>query len=166
MIVLRGDGLELRPLTRDDAPEHLAGEDDAQIRAFEFPRSATIDDVLGAVDRWLESWQNDGPVRNFGVFDVRTRALIGNVEIRITAPERVDVSYLVFPPWRRRGVATAALRIALSYAGGVLGASTATIKVLFDNEASIGVARALGAVRVGSEPSPGGSRFEVFEREL
>ena len=46
--------VELRPLTVDDAPRHKAGEDAAQIRWFEFPGAAPIENVVAAIQSWEE----------------------------------------------------------------------------------------------------------------
>ena len=165
-VELHGDGIALRPLTAGDAEAHKAGEDIEQIRAFEFPGPASIEQVRDTIAAWQESWANGGPCRNFGIWDATTGALVGNVEVRVLAPGRVNLSYSVWPEVRRRGVATAAARVALDYARDALDAHTAVIKVLTDNTASRGVARNLGAKQVGTEPSPGGATFTVFELPL
>jgi RimJ/RimL family protein N-acetyltransferase len=165
-IVICGEGIELRPLTVDDAEAHKAGEDAAQIAAFEFPGPAPIENVVAAIGAWQASWAADGPVRNFGIWETASGALCGNTEVRRLAWGRVNLSYLVFPSFRRRGFATQAARLALDYAASEMGATTATIKVLTWNEASIGVARALGAVDIGREASEAGGTFVVFELSL
>ena len=65
-VVLKDELVQLRPLTLGDADEWLAGEDDEQLRGFEFPRRATRDDVVGAIERWQGSWRSGGPVRQCG----------------------------------------------------------------------------------------------------
>ena len=164
--VLRADGIVLRPLTLDDAPEHLAGQDDMEIAAFEFPRASVIDDVVAAITRWQDSWAHRGPVRNFGIWDDASGALVGNVELRRVNEGVVNLSYMVFPDFRRQGIATGAARVALAYAAAEMAAKTATIKVLDWNEASLAVARAVGGREVGREPSEAGGVFIVFEAAL
>jgi RimJ/RimL family protein N-acetyltransferase len=73
---------------------------------------------------------------------------------------------VIFPPYRRRGFATRASQLALEYAAQGLGATSAVIKVLDGNAASLGVARSLGAEVVGHEPSDAGGRFVVFRLPL
>ncbi|MET1001004.1 MAG: GNAT family N-acetyltransferase [Acidimicrobiia bacterium] len=165
-VELHGDGIVLRPLIVSDAEAHNAGEDIEQIRAFEFPGPAPIERVRDAIGFWQESWAGDGSCRNFGIWDATTGALVGNVEVRLLAPGRVNLSYSVWPEARRRGIATRAARLALVYARDTLDARTAVVKVLTDNDASLGVARKLGATEVGTEPSPGGATFTVFELPL
>jgi len=55
VIVLRADGIELRPLALTDAAAHKAGEDDAQIAAFDFPGPAPIENVRNAIEAWQHS---------------------------------------------------------------------------------------------------------------
>jgi len=165
--VVLGDGqIELRPLRPEDAEAHKACEDEEQIRAFEFPGPAPIQNVISAIEDRQESWAAGGPVRNFGVWLASTHALVGNVEVRGEGDGRVNLSYLVFPAWRRRGIATWAARLALDYAAAEMGATIAKIAVLASNPASQGVARALGAVPVGREGSAAGGTLIVFELTL
>ena len=105
-VVLRGDGIFLRPLRQADATAHHAGEDDAQLRGFEFPGPASLARVEAAIAEWRWSWATSGPVRNFGIWSAATGGLVGNVEVRVLDGNEVNLSYLVFPEWRRRGVAT------------------------------------------------------------
>jgi RimJ/RimL family protein N-acetyltransferase len=164
--VLRADGIELRPLTADDAAEHCAGQDDFEIAAFEFPCASVIDDVVAAIATWQDSWARNGPVRNFGIWDSASGALCGNIEVRLIADGVVNLSYLVFPGFRRRGMATRAAQCALGYAASEMGARTARIKVLDWNEASLSVACSVGGREVAREPSDAGGTFVVFEVPL
>jgi RimJ/RimL family protein N-acetyltransferase len=160
------DLIILRRLSLDDVDEWLAGEDDQQIRWFEFPRPATRLEVSRAIAAWEESWQSDGPVRQWGACLRSSGAIAGGVELRMLGDGEVNLSYVVFPTWRHLGFATRASRLALSYASDALGATAAVIKVLEGNAASLGVARKLGAVEVGSEPSEAGGRFIVLRLAL
>lgn len=160
------DLITLRRLSLDDVDEWLAGEDDEQIRWFEFPRPATRLDVERAITAWKESWRTDGVVRQWGVCLRSTRAIAGGVELRTLGGGEVNLSYVVFPSWRRLGIATRASRLALLYGTHVLGATTAVIKILDGNTASLGVACKLGAVEVGSEPTESGGRFIVLRLSL
>jgi RimJ/RimL family protein N-acetyltransferase len=95
-----------------------------------------------------------------------TQELAGGVELRDLGDSRVNLSYVIFPHYRQRGFATRASRLALEYAGRVLGASSAVIKILDGNVASLGVARSLGAEAAGEERSDAGGRFIVFSLPL
>jgi RimJ/RimL family protein N-acetyltransferase len=165
--VLPSDGVVvLRPLGLDDVDEWLAGEDDEQIRWFEFARPAVRDDVVHAIERWSGSWRALGPVRNWGVCDARTGRILGGVEVRDLGDGEVNLSYVVFPFARRQGIATRAAMLALAYAIAEMGARVALLKILDGNVASLGVARRLGAVRAGTEMSERGGTFVVLRCEL
>jgi RimJ/RimL family protein N-acetyltransferase len=158
--------IALRPLRPADAEAHKAGEDAEQLRAFEFPGPAPMDNVVAAIHRWQESWRTGGDARNFGIWLADGGTLVGNIEVRLIGDGRVNLSYVVFPAWRRQGIATRAARLALAYAAADLGATTARIAILDTNSASMGVARRLGAVRVGTERSEAGGTLIVYELAL
>ena len=63
-------------------------------------------------------------------------------------------------------MATRAARLALRYASEAMGARVAVIKILSGNAASMGVARRLGAVQTGTEPSDAGGTFIVHQLRL
>jgi RimJ/RimL family protein N-acetyltransferase/ribosomal protein S18 acetylase RimI-like enzyme len=165
-VIRRGGGIELRPLRSTDAAAHLAGEDEEQLRGFEFPHGATLARVRDAIAEWRRSWATRGAVRNFGVWSAATGALAGNVEVRALDAETVNLSYLVFPEWRRRGVATRAAGLALGYARDEMGVRRAQIEALDGNVASLGVIRRLGARPTGDARRPSGSRHLTFELDL
>lgn len=161
-----GDGIVLRPLEVDDAEAHAAGNDEEVRRAFEFPRLATVAETRAWIERGRAAWAEGGPVRSFGVWREPGGELVGNVEVRDLGDGRVNLSYVVFPAWRRQGVAVAAARAALGYAAEALGARTAVVKALADNHASLAVARRLDAEQIGTEPNDLGSTLVVFHLDL
>ena len=158
--------LILSPLVPSDAEVWLAGEDEEQRRWFEAPRPAELSDVQRFIDACQESWRSSGSHRHWGVRSVDSGALLGGVDLRILDLEEVNLSYVVFPPFRRQGVALRSSRQALDYAASELGASRAVIKMLPGNTASRSLAIRLGASYVGEEPSDAGSVFEVFKVAL
>jgi RimJ/RimL family protein N-acetyltransferase len=162
--LLRGEGFELRPLRTEDAAAHNAAED-LELTGSNFLGPAPIENVIPAIESRQDSRSTDGPVRNFGIWGTNG-VLIGNVELRKVEARRVEVSYLVFPDFRRSGIATRATQLALAYAASDLGARIATIKMLATNDASVGVARSLGAHQVGQEKNDAGWTMLVFELEL
>jgi RimJ/RimL family protein N-acetyltransferase len=165
-VIIENDTFHLRPLALADADEWLAGEDEEMVRWFEFPRRSTRDDVVRAIADWAESWRTGGPVRKWAICDLGSGAILGGVEIRRLSPDDVNLSYEVFPAWRRRGLASKAAQLALDYAATIMNVSYAVIKVLPENVASLGVVRHLGAVFVGTMPSDAGATFLVFRLAL
>jgi RimJ/RimL family protein N-acetyltransferase len=165
-VVLEDDVLRLRPLTLEDVDEWIAGEDDEQIRWFEFARPAHRDDVVQAIERWQGSWRSGGPVRQWAVCAPPTGRIVGGVELRDLGNGEVNLSYVVFPGFRRAGLAARASHLALCYASCEMGARVAVIKVLEGNSASLAVARRLGAVECGAAASDAGGTFVFFRLAL
>ncbi len=165
-MVIDDGSLQLRPPTLEDVDAWLAGEDDELARAFEFPRRSTRADVVGAIEAWSEAWRSGGPVRCWAICDAATGAIAGGVELSRLDDGDVNLSYFVFAPWRRRGIATRAAELALAYAATAMGARRAVLDVLDGNAASIAVARRLGAAEVGTRPSHAGGVFRIFRRVL
>lgn len=163
---LRDEAVVLRPLQAEDAEAHWAGEDEEQVKAFEFPGPAPLGNVVDAIERWQTSWACGGPVRNFGIWDRVSGALAGNVEVRDLGEGKVNISYLVFPGFRRLGLATRAVRLVLAYATEEMGASVAEFRMLADNLASVRVARAVGAKEVRSTTSDTGRPMVVAHLPL
>jgi len=165
--VLTGDFVRLAPVTREEAEEWLAGEDLEQVRWFG-PRASGLLDVQRAIDEWQASWREGGPVRHWGIRPVDAETLLGGIELRVVADgERsVNLSYLVFPAYRRRGIAVAASRLALDYAMRELGATHALIRMAEDNDVSRLVAAKLGAIPVGTDTSEPDRRYLVTRLDL
>ena len=165
-VLLSDEVVVLRPLTPDDVDEWMAGEDDEQVHWFEFPGPAPRSNVERAIADWAESWRSDGPVRHWAICDQETDRIIGGVELRDLGDGKVNVSYVVFPAWRRRGIATRACRLALAYAAAVMECRAAMFKMRQGNAASIAVARKLGAAVTGMEVTEAGNISLVLQLAL
>jgi RimJ/RimL family protein N-acetyltransferase len=165
-VLLSDDVVLLRPLTPDDVDEWMAGEGADQIHWFEFPDPAPRASVERAIADWAESWRTDGPVRHWAICDQETDRIIGGLELRDLGDGDVNLSYVVFPDWRRRGVATRACRLALAYAAATTDSRAAIVKVPHDNEASIALARRLGATVTGMEMTETGRLAVVLRLNL
>jgi RimJ/RimL family protein N-acetyltransferase len=150
-------------ITSADAAPWLAGEDDAQVQAFEFPHPATLSDVERGIERWRASWADGGPVRQWAVRVDEDGPPVGGVELRDLGEwQRANLSYVIFPPFRRRGLATAAARAAVRWGATHLGVRDIHLEVRYGNVASLAVARRLGATEVGPSTSPAGTAYIVF----
>jgi RimJ/RimL family protein N-acetyltransferase len=159
-VLLSDEAVVLRPLTPDDVDGWMAGDDAEQIHWFEFPGPAPRRDVERAVADWAESWRASGPggpVRHWAICDQETDGIVGGLELRDVGDGRVNLSCVVFPAWRRRGVATRACRLALAYAAGAMDGRAAVFRVRQGNAAAITVARRLGATVTGMEVTEGGN---------
>ena len=107
-----------------------------------------------------------GSHRHWGIRKVDSEILLGGVDVRDIGGAEVNLSYVVFPQFRRDGVARGAALLALAYAARSMGAKTAIIKMLPDNLASVNLAQGLGAKYVGEEPSNAGQIFKIFMLSL
>jgi RimJ/RimL family protein N-acetyltransferase len=155
VVLLSDDVVLLRPLTSDDLDAWLAGGDEAG------PRS----DVEGASADWPESWRTGRGVRHWAICEQETGAIVGGVQLRDVGEHEVELSYAVFEPWRRRGIATRACRLALGYAAG-MGRRNAVFNVRQGNTASLAVARKLGAAVTGIEITEDGTISVVLRLAL
>ena len=139
------DGLvTIRPLSLDDAVAWNAGDDDEQRRWFEAPGPSTVVGVRWVIARWQASWQAGGPVFHFGVREALTDVLAGGVELRVRDDGRANLSYVIFPAFRRRGYARRAMELACGYAREALGAPAVVAIIHEENAASRAVALAAG----------------------
>ena len=158
--------LILDPLSAIDAPEWLAGEDEEQRRWFEAPRPAQLSDVEEFIASCQESWRTMGDHRHWGIRRVDSPFLLGGVDLRDIGNDQVNLSYVVFPQFRRNGVARRASQLALNYASTSMGAKSAIIKMLLGNVSSHDLALNLGAHYLREEPSNAGGTFQVFRLDL
>ena len=142
--LISGDGFVLRPLSAGDALAWQAGEDEEQRRWFEFPGPAPIANVMAAIDGWQSSWAHEGPVRHWGIWVEPNETLAGGVEIRDRGDRRANISYVVFPPMRRRGFASRAVVLASGWAFDHLPIDAVVAIINEDNVASRAVAEACG----------------------
>jgi RimJ/RimL family protein N-acetyltransferase len=140
--VLTGGGLVLRVLRSDDAVGWKAGEDEEQRRWFAMPGPAPIANVVAAVERWRANWRDDGPVRHWGIW-IGGR-LSGGVEIRVRDDQKANVSYIVFPEARGRGVGALAVGLAADWAFRNLEVRAIVAVINPENAASVAVARSAG----------------------
>jgi RimJ/RimL family protein N-acetyltransferase len=156
----------LRPLTDADADDHLAGEDDEQVRWLS-GRPATIESVRAWIARNERDWREQGPRRNFGIVDVVSDALVGNIEAQLDlpdlAPGEANIAYAVFPSWRGRGIATRAVRLVTGWLATVPSVRTVLIRVHPDNATSLVVARLAGYSNAGIVTSEDGTPMQRFE---
>lgn len=131
----------------DDAPDHLAGEDDEIANRLSGGRSS-----LASVERYIaacqEHWRSNGPLRAFGVFDHATNQLVGSVEanlaLPILEPGHANVSYGVFSEWRGKGIAVRALGLIVRYLKECTDTRRVILRIAVDNIASRSVAEKAG----------------------
>ena len=147
--------------TLADVQAQVAGEDDEQARRFGwYPNRSTDETVRSAIERWQEQWRTGGSTRAFALRV--DGVLAGGCELRLR-DGGAELSYYVFPAFRRRGLATRAVLVAWGYALGDLGLEWVEAHIEPDNGASLGVARSAGLAAEG-ETVEDGRRLLVLRR--
>jgi len=137
--------------TLDDVAVHLAGEDEEQARRFGwYPARSTEETVRATIDGWQREWSGGGDIRAFALRDAGTGELAGGCELRRQGGGRAEMSYWIFPPFRRGGYASRGVKLACEWAFIELGIERIDLFVEPDNLASRGVARRAGFAEAGS----------------
>jgi RimJ/RimL family protein N-acetyltransferase len=169
-IELSDGAITLCPFRLDFAEEHLAGDDEENIKWLSGGISS-IDTVRQWILRNEESWKNDGPVFNFAIFDSIENKLVGMVEansdptIDGLSEGKVNISYNVYPSARGKGYATRAVLLLTGFLKEK-GFNAALIRVHPDNRNSLGVPKRAGFVRTGLITTEQGEQLIAFEKAL
>jgi RimJ/RimL family protein N-acetyltransferase len=144
----------------EDVEAHVAGTDEEQIRWL-WPQhrddwlAMTPEQQLAHVRRVMDekiAINETGPKWDFGVFvdDV----LVGHVDCDLANPNvphgEANVSYTIWPAHRGNGYASAAARQVIRFVTEHTGAREVHVIADARNEASLRVARAVGAIEVGT----------------
>ncbi|MGB8196907.1 MAG: GNAT family N-acetyltransferase [Acidimicrobiales bacterium] len=160
----------LRHFRPDDAVTHLKGEDIAISMWLSGGES-----TLESVKRWIQSnednWANDGP--RF-VFAIQTpgEELVGMIEINVDyshfaglRPGDANVSYGLYPQYRGRGLATAAL---LKIRGFMItkGVKRSIVRIEPENVNSVRLAERVGYSHAGEVTNGVGTEYLVFVDDL
>ncbi|MEQ3551309.1 GNAT family protein [Pseudonocardia nematodicida] len=136
----------LSPLGWDDVGPYLAGEDGEIVRWLSGGRG-TPATVRAHVRRAIERWADGGPKLSFGIRVDGGAVLAGTIDADLdpaAGARRAGLSYGIYPAFRRRGLATRAVRLAARYLGERGDVDRISIDVHPANRASIGVARRAG----------------------
>lgn len=144
--------ITLRPLSHDDAADQLAGED-AELVRWLYGDESTPATVHRYITRSRECWAAGGPTFTFGIRTLRENALVGTIEVQLDkeflAAGQANIAYGLYPKWRGKGLATRAVRLAVTF----LRRNTDVVEVLIltsiRNPASAAVAARAGFRRAG-----------------
>ena len=157
----------LRPQRAEDAVAHLAGEDEEMAKWISGGRG-TPATVEAFIRNNQDSWRNGGPRRSFGVFDCATNRLAGVIEVnlaRLVGPGQVNISYGVFPQWRRHGVALRAINLMGEYLRTATEARQMVLRIVPANTASLKMAEKAGFTFCGLFDEPEG-RMARYMRDI
>jgi RimJ/RimL family protein N-acetyltransferase len=161
---LRDDVVILDRFTPADVEAHVAGEDEEHARRFGWhPARSTAETARAAIQRWSDDWENDGMTRAFAA-RLLDGTLVGGTQLRFKGEEVAQISYWIFPSWRRRGLAARVVRLACEFAFGSLGIERVEALIEPDNDASRRVLDKVGFVEEGRLRNRG--RFGDERRDM
>jgi RimJ/RimL family protein N-acetyltransferase len=150
--------------TLDDAEAHWRGEDAEMLRRFESPRKGRLDEIGGAIQRWIDMRAAGGPQVAYAMRDT-TGVLMGGCELQRRSAACGHVSYWTFPAFRGRGYAARALALMLSAAAEAPGIERFQAEIADDNLASQQVVLKNGFSLTGeSEISQAGATMLIYRR--
>ncbi len=135
--------------TLADAEAHWAGEDDEMRRRFDSRRRATLEEMRGAVQRWIDGRRAGRPEFPYAL-RLPSGVLMGGCATYLLAPDRANVSYWVYPAYRRQGYAARARALLGDAAASIDGLAQLEAHIDADNIASRRTAEALGYVLSGT----------------
>jgi uridine kinase len=141
-------------LSLADAYAHWTGEDDEQARRFGwYPRRSTLEGVRAFITDSQRLWREGGSRRTLAIRAADTRTLIGGCETRLQSNGCAEVSWWIFPTYRRQGLATRGVRLMLEYFSCTEHVGEFVALIELDNHSSRGVARNTGFIEVGLDTS-------------
>jgi RimJ/RimL family protein N-acetyltransferase len=144
------DGVILLDAHRaEDAEAHLEGEDDEMRLRFDAQRPATLDEVRAAMVRWIDGRAAGAPMFAYALRQPSGR-LVGGCELRMLTSRSANVSYWVFPTFRRKGFAARALNLLCEAAEHIDGLERIEAHIAPDNLASRRLAERAGFIEKGS----------------
>jgi RimJ/RimL family protein N-acetyltransferase len=141
----------------EDARAHRELAEDAEAARFfgwtvEDARALPDSHYDRVVERFRGEWV-EGSRLSLAIRDGVTGRAVGAVELRPRESATMEVSYVVAPALRRRGLASRAVSALLSWAGQELGVGVVLLNCRPDNLASRRVAEKCGFREVDSDPS-------------
>lgn len=143
----------LNGFTLDDVAAHLAGEDEEQARRFGwYPKHSTEETVRAAIVRWQDAWRAGSGRLAWAARHAGNLALVGGCEVKMYGDGRADMSWWIFPQFRRQGLATRAITLACDYALGRLNVRRIEAQIEPDNIGSRQAAENAGFVLQGRGP--------------
>ena len=170
--LLLTDGVVLVDRFTDaDVDALWAGEDDGYVRRSRLPGPFTRRDIANQIRQWQDQWRLGGTRRALAVRETGSRRLVGGcvLEIRPDDDEIAELSYWVFPPYRRRAYATRSVELACRYAFDDLAVVRMELYIEPTNSASQRVAtkagfRQEGILREHDRCHSGRSDMVLFSR--
>jgi ribosomal-protein-alanine N-acetyltransferase len=140
----------------EDAAAHREFAEDVEAARFlgwtvEHARALADSHYVGVVERLQAEW-NDGSRLSLAIRDRASGRAVGAVELR-PCDDAMEVSYVVGPALRRKGLASRALAAVLSWAKRELNVGVVLLNCHPDNVASQRVAQKCGIREICSDTS-------------
>ena len=136
--------------TVEDAEAHHAGEDMEMVRRFDGTEKASLEQIRGAMRRWIAMRAAGGPQFAYAMRDLASGVLMGGCEMQRRRLDTAHMSYWTYPAFRGRGYASRALALLCAEAAKIDGIETIEADIAADNFASRGVALRNGFVQAGT----------------
>src|SRR5579872_610928 len=135
--------------TIEDAEAHHAGEDLEMVRRFDGVEKAPLEDIRGAMRRWIAMRAAGGPQFAYALRDL-SGVLMGGCEMQRRRADTAHMSYWLYPAFRGHGYASRGLALLCAEAARIEGIETIEADIAADNLASRGVALRNGFVQAGT----------------
>ncbi|HLY81323.1 MAG TPA: GNAT family N-acetyltransferase [Caulobacteraceae bacterium] len=136
--------------TLEDAEAHYAGEDLEMVRRFDGVEKAPLEDIRGAMRRWMAMRAAGGPQFAYAMRDLASGVLVGGCEMQRWQADTARMSYWTYADFRGRGYASRGLALLCAAAAKIDGVATLAAEIAADNLASRGVALRNGFVQAGT----------------
>ncbi|HVT01400.1 MAG TPA: GNAT family N-acetyltransferase [Patescibacteria group bacterium] len=168
---IQDETIKLRPFELEDAEEHLAGEDEEQIKWLSGGKG-TIEGVRDWIKKNKEQWENNGHILNFAITDKQSGKLLGMIEANGHSQELegleegdVNISYGLYPFARGKGYATNAVNLILKFLKEK-GFKRAIIKVNPNNKDSLKIPLRCGFVEGKTIITKDKEKLIIFRKDL
>ena len=135
--------------TVEDAEAHEAGEDMEMVRRFDGVEKAPLEDIRGAMRRWIAMRAAGGPQFAYALRDL-SGVLMGGCEMQRRHADTAHMSYWTYAGFRGHGYASRGLALLCAEAAKIDGVETIVAEIAPDNVASRGVALRNGFVQAGT----------------
>jgi RimJ/RimL family protein N-acetyltransferase len=133
----------------EDAEAHFAGEDMEMVRRFDGTEKASVEQLRGAMRRWMDMRAAGGPQFAYAMRDLEG-VLMGGCELQRRRLDTTHVSYWSYAGFRGRGFASRALALLCVEAAKIEGVATIEADIAADNFASRRVALRNGLIQTGT----------------
>lgn len=168
---LSDEGIMLRPFRLSDAEEHLAGEDDEQVKWLS-GGEGNLEGVRDWIRKNEKQWEDNGHIFNFAIVDFETKKLLGMVEAN-TDFETLEglqegdanISYGLYPNSRGKGNAGKAVSLIADFLRNK-GFKRAVIRVNPENKKSLKIPLACEFLETSEVITKAGEKLKVFIKVL